>query len=92
MRMQASKAKVPDFLIKGQLDGDVFNLDKPMTGELSIKHCAIDIKSIELQLVRVETTAYAEGEVREGRAVAQCLSLSVKKKKKEKKGRHTEKK
>jgi hypothetical protein len=62
---QASKAKVPDFLIKGVLDSDVFCVDKPMTGELVIKRCSIDIKSIELQLVRVETTAYAEGEVRE---------------------------
>ena len=62
---QASKAKIPDFLIKGFLDGDTLALDKPLTGELTVKNCSIDIKSIELQLVRVETTAYAEGEVRE---------------------------
>ncbi len=66
VRAQSSKAKIPDFLIKGQLDADTLSLDKPMTGELTVKHCSIEIKSIELQLVRVETTAYAEGEVREG--------------------------
>ena len=66
VHVQSSKAKIPDFLIKGQLDADALSLDKPMTGELTVKHCSIEIKSIELQLVRVETTAYAEGEVREG--------------------------
>jgi hypothetical protein len=63
---QSNKAKVPDFLVKGNLDSDVFCVDKPMTGELTVKKCSVEIRSIELQLVRVETTAYAEGEVREG--------------------------
>jgi hypothetical protein len=62
---QSNKAKVPDFLVKGNLDSDVFCVDKPMTGELTVKKCSVEIRSIELQLVRVETTAYAEGEVRE---------------------------
>src|SRR4051812_23621747 len=35
------------------------------SGELLIKKCAVDIKSIELQLVRVESCTYMEGEARE---------------------------
>eukprot|EP00455_Lapot_gusevi_P017440 TRINITY_DN1930_c0_g1_i11.p1 TRINITY_DN1930_c0_g1~~TRINITY_DN1930_c0_g1_i11.p1 ORF type:complete len:325 (+),score=112.22 TRINITY_DN1930_c0_g1_i11:86-976(+) len=62
---QSSRARIPDFLIKGHLDSDTFCVERPLTGELTIKRCNIDIKSVELQLVRVETTAYAEGEVRE---------------------------
>ena len=61
----SSKAKVPEFLITGALDFETFAVNKPLTGELVVKNCTVDIKSIELQLVRVETTVYAEGEVRE---------------------------
>lgn len=60
-----SKAKVPEFFIKGALDADTFSVDRPLTGDFTIKNCSVEIKSVELQLVRVETTAYAEGEVRE---------------------------
>jgi len=38
---------------------------KPFQGELTITKCAVDIKSIELQLVRVESCSYMEGEARE---------------------------
>lgn len=36
-----------------------------LLAELTIKKCPVDIKSIELQLVRVETCAYMEGDARE---------------------------
>jgi len=62
---QGSKHRIPEFLFTGRLDSTTCNLNKPFTGELTIKRCAVDIKSIELQLVRVETCSYMEGEARE---------------------------
>jgi hypothetical protein len=46
---------IPDFKIVGQLDSLVWRLDEPITGEFQVEHCSVSIKSIELQLVRVET-------------------------------------
>jgi len=62
---QGSKHRIPEFLFTGRLDSTTCNLNKPFTGELTIKRCVVDIKSIELQLVRVETCSYMEGEARE---------------------------
>jgi hypothetical protein len=61
----ASKTRIPAFLFEGSLDHTVCDISRPFTGEIIIKKCDIDIKSIELQLVRVETCSYMEGEARE---------------------------
>jgi len=61
----ASKRKIPDFLFEGKLHATQCNVSKAFTGELTISRCAVDIKSIELQLVRVESCSYMEGEARE---------------------------
>jgi len=61
----SSKKKIPDFLFEGKLAHTVCNVNSPFQGELSITRCAVDIKSIELQLVRVESCSYMEGEARE---------------------------
>lgn len=52
-------------VLLGDLDHTNFHVGEPMTGQLLIKKCAVDIKSIELQLVRVESCTYMEGEARE---------------------------
>jgi hypothetical protein len=39
---------------------------EPFTGELCVEHCDAVIRSIELQLVRVETCGCAEGYARDG--------------------------
>ncbi|XP_046746717.1 vacuolar protein sorting-associated protein 26C [Diprion similis] len=52
---------VPKFLISGRLDSVCCKLTQPLTGEVIIEHCEVPIKSIELQLVRVETCGCAEG-------------------------------
>jgi len=62
---ESSKKKIPDFLFEGFLTNTTCNVNKPLTGELIIRRCAVDIKSIELQLVRVESCTYMEGEARE---------------------------
>uniref|UniRef100_T1ILM6 Serine/threonine-protein kinase RIO3 n=1 Tax=Strigamia maritima TaxID=126957 RepID=T1ILM6_STRMM len=55
------KTKIPTFKVKGHLDSTVCCLTQPFTGELVIEHCDMPIKSIELQLVRLETCGCAEG-------------------------------
>lgn len=41
-------------------------ITEPFTGELCVEHCDAIIRSIELQLVRVETCGCAEGYARDG--------------------------
>ncbi|XP_077284281.1 vacuolar protein sorting-associated protein 26C [Arctopsyche grandis] len=53
--------KMPNFNIIAELDSTVCSLDKPFTGQITVKECSIPIKSIDLQLVRVETCGCAEG-------------------------------
>lgn len=59
------RARIPRFLVTGMLDSTVCCITKPFTGELVVEHCEVDIKSIELQLVRVETCGCAEGYARD---------------------------
>ena len=57
--------QVPTFKIRGQLDSVVCNISQPLTGEVFIEECSATIRSIELQLVRVETCSYQDGLARE---------------------------
>ncbi|CAB0005669.1 unnamed protein product [Nesidiocoris tenuis] len=52
---------IPGFKISGNIDSTVCCISKPLTGQITILHSEIPIKSIELQLVRVETCGCAEG-------------------------------
>ncbi|XP_045453401.1 vacuolar protein sorting-associated protein 26C [Melitaea cinxia] len=51
----------PHFALYAELDSTVCALDRPVTGKIRIDECSVPIKSIELQLVRVETCGSAEG-------------------------------
>ncbi|CAG5131257.1 unnamed protein product [Candidula unifasciata] len=55
------KQNVPKFKVKGHLDSSCLQITKPLTGELTVELCEAAIKSIEIQLVRVETCGCAEG-------------------------------
>ncbi|KAG6803191.1 Down syndrome critical region protein 3 [Apis mellifera caucasica] len=55
------RTNVPRFCISGKLDSLYCKISEPLTGEVIIEHCEAVIKSIELQLVRVETCGCAEG-------------------------------
>ncbi|KAF7401167.1 Down syndrome critical region protein 3 [Vespula maculifrons] len=55
------KVNVPRFCISGRLDSLYCKISEPLKGEVVIEHCEAVIKSIELQLVRVETCGCAEG-------------------------------
>jgi hypothetical protein len=57
---------VPKFCISGKIDSLYCKLSEPLTGEVIVEHCEAVIKSIELQLVRVETCGCAEGYSRDG--------------------------
>lgn len=54
-------AVLPDFLVRAHLDSTVCSLDRPFTGQICVERCAVPIKCIELQLVRVETCGCPEG-------------------------------
>lgn len=61
------RTSVPRFCITGKIDSLHCKLSEPLTGELVIEYCEAVIKSIELQLVRVETCGCAEGYSRDGK-------------------------
>jgi len=58
-----SKGKdlIPKFKVRGKLDTTHCCITQPFTGELVVEKSTSAIKSIELQLVRVETCGCAEG-------------------------------
>ncbi|KAJ9469568.1 Down syndrome critical region protein 3-like protein [Diplonema papillatum] len=56
---------VPQFKITGQLDAYQCDISKPLTGYLKLESCSQKIKSIELQLVRVEYCAAQEAVAKE---------------------------
>lgn len=55
------RAKVPSFSVTGRLDSVVCSITDAFTGKLVLESREVPIKSIELQLVRVETCGCAEG-------------------------------
>jgi hypothetical protein len=62
---KSSIKNVPDFKVVGSLDRAISDITQPFTGHLAVIHCAVPIKSIELQLVRVETCGCADGYAKE---------------------------
>lgn len=52
---------IPRFLITGKLDRTECCVTKPLIGMITVQHTEVAIKSIEIQLVRVETCGCAEG-------------------------------
>uniref|UniRef100_A0A3B3I9H6 VPS26 endosomal protein sorting factor C n=1 Tax=Oryzias latipes TaxID=8090 RepID=A0A3B3I9H6_ORYLA len=59
------KSSLPKFLIRGHLDATNCVISQPLTGEVVVENSEVPIKSIELQLVRVETCGCAEGYARD---------------------------
>jgi len=53
--------QIPNYLIKGELDSNICDIGKPFMGYVCVKNSDLPIKSIEIQLVRVETCGCAEG-------------------------------
>jgi vacuolar protein sorting-associated protein 26C len=57
--------RIPQFSIKGRIDSNTCNINKPLTGELVIAESEVVVRSIEIQLVRVETCGCADGYAKE---------------------------
>ncbi|XP_003740502.1 Down syndrome critical region protein 3 homolog [Galendromus occidentalis] len=55
------RSRVPSFAIHGRIDSTQCKMTQPLSGVLCVEHCDTKIRSIELQLVRVETCGCAEG-------------------------------
>jgi len=62
---KSTKKKLPNFRLTGWLDSAVCDIRQAFTGMITVHESAAVIKSIELQLVRVETCGCAEGYARE---------------------------
>ncbi|XP_040142961.2 vacuolar protein sorting-associated protein 26C isoform X3 [Ictidomys tridecemlineatus] len=79
------RALLPKFLIRGHLNSTNCVITQPLTGELLVEHSDAAIRSIELQLVRVETCGCAEGYARDATEIQNiqiadgdvCRGLSV---------------
>lgn len=61
------RIQIPRFQITGRLNDTIACVTKPLTGHLTIQHSEVPIKSIDIQLVRVETCGCAEGYSRDGK-------------------------
>ncbi|XP_042354654.1 vacuolar protein sorting-associated protein 26C isoform X2 [Plectropomus leopardus] len=59
------RTSLPKFLVRGHLDATNCVISQPLTGEVVVENSDVPIKSIELQLVRVETCGCAEGYARD---------------------------
>ncbi|KAK2089618.1 Vacuolar protein sorting-associated protein 26C [Saguinus oedipus] len=81
----SSRALLPKFLIRGHLNSTNCVITQPLTGELVVESSEAAIRSVELQLVRVETCGCAEGYARDATEIQNiqiadgdvCRGLSV---------------
>jgi len=62
---KTSRKHVPNFKLTGQLSTAVCTLEDPISGEVVLESSDAVIKSVELQLVRVETCGCADGYAKE---------------------------
>ena len=62
---KSSLKNIPDFKIVGSLDRAINDITQPLTGRLTVVSCEAPIRSIELQLVRVETCGCVDGYAKE---------------------------
>ncbi|XP_011809395.1 PREDICTED: Down syndrome critical region protein 3 isoform X4 [Colobus angolensis palliatus] len=79
------RALLPKFLLRGHLNSTNCVITQPLTGELVVESSEAAIRSVELQLVRVETCGCAEGYARDATEIQNiqiadgdvCRGLSV---------------
>jgi len=80
--VQSSVSSIPKFLVRGRLNKTNCSLSAPFTGEITVAHSEAKIRSIELQLVRVETigeaaeVCYCKGIGQVAYAAAVCAALA----------------
>lgn len=59
-------SKLGIFKAHGHIDSVICPITKPFTGEIIIEKSEFPVKSIEVQLIRVETCGCAEGYAKDG--------------------------
>ena len=67
---------VPAFRVTGKFDSLNACITKPFTGEISVEQSSSPIRSIDLQLVRVESCGYSEGMAKEGKYMIYAHNLT----------------
>lgn len=72
---KASVSAIPKFILRGRLTRTACSLDTPFTGEVTVVESETRIKSIELQLVRVETINAGGGD--KGREATEIQNLQI---------------
>jgi hypothetical protein len=55
------KTKIPNFNITGVIDSTVCCVQRPISGHFILNECEAPVRSIELQLLRIETCGCVEG-------------------------------
>lgn len=68
---------IPNFKITGQLDSSVFHLMEPISGQFIIESCEANIRSVELQLVRVETCGLSPGDREYSRDATEVQNIQI---------------
>ena len=74
---ESSKRRIPDFLFTGRLQCTSCHIDSPFEGELVIVRSAVELKSVELQLVRVESCSFMEGAGGEAREATEIQNIQL---------------
>ena len=62
-------SKIPKFCFEGFLEGTVCDLPHSLQGEVVVRQTSHALSSVEIQLIRVETCSYTEGEAKEATEV-----------------------
>lgn len=68
---------IPNCKITGRLDNSLCRLTEPITGEFVIEKCDATIKSVELQLVRVETCGLTPGDRNYSRDATEVQNIQI---------------
>lgn len=73
----ARRDMIPSLKITGQLDSSTCRLNEPITGEFVIERCEAVIRSVELQLVRVETCGANPGDRDYSRDATEVQNIQI---------------
>ncbi|ETV99877.1 hypothetical protein H310_07912 [Aphanomyces invadans] len=65
VRLTTPRGNIPSFRIKGNIHRTNCPVNLPFTGEIVVESASAPLKSIELQLIRVESVTHAEGIARD---------------------------
>jgi len=68
---------IPEFRVHGQLDSSSWLLTEPIMGQYTIERCDAIIRSVELQLVRIETCGTTPGDKDYSRDATEVQNIQI---------------